>query len=453
MSEITEDYNPLRDDKVSSLIVKFAVPSIVAMLVGSIYNIVDQYFIGQCVGETGNAATNIAFPLAMCCTAVALLAGIGGASNFNLSMGRGEKGTAGYYIGNAIIILAVLGSLLGLGTKVFLDRILVAFGSPAEVLPYARTYVGITSIGFPFLILTIGGGHIIRADGRPRIAMACNMSGAIINTILDYIFVMKMGFGMAGAAWATVIGQIVSTIIVIVYVMNFKTVKLTAEHFKPNFSYMARISSIGAASFVNQLAMMLVQVIMNNSLNHYGALSKYGEKAPIAASGIIIKTFQLFFAVVIGLSQGSQPIISYNYGAADYKRVKEAYFRSIAAGAAVTIFAEILFQTIPDKILGIFGEGSPEYFEFGVRYFKIFMMLMFINFLQPISSTFFTSIGKPIKGIFLSLTRQIIYLLPVLVILPRFFGIDGILYSGPVADALSFVTVIIMLAMEFKTMK
>ncbi|MBR6344425.1 MAG: MATE family efflux transporter [Lachnospiraceae bacterium] len=451
--ELKDDYIPLRDGKVSSLLTKFAVPSIVAMLVGSIYNIVDQYFIGQCVGVSGNAATNIAFPLAMCCTAIALLAGIGGASNFNLSMGRGHKDIAGYYIGNAIIMLAVLGTILGVGTKIYLDRILYAFGSPEDVLPYARTYVGITSIGFPYLILTIGGGHLIRADGSPRTAMACNLSGAVINTVLDYIFVMKLGFGMAGAAWATVIGQIVSTVIVIIYIMHFKTVKLEAKHFKPNFGYMARISSIGAASFVNQLAMMLVQVVMNNSLKYYGALSKYGAGDPIAASGIIIKTFQLFFAVVIGLSQGSQPIISYNYGAGNYRRVKETYLRSIAVGAAVTIFAEILFQTIPGRLLGIFGEGSPGYFEFGIRYFRIYLMLMFINFLQPISSTFFTSIGKPVKGIFLSLTRQIIYLLPALVILPRFFGIDGILYCGPVADALSFITVIIMLVIEFKNMK
>ena len=202
--ELKDDYIPLRDGKVSSLLTKFAVPSIVAMLDGSIYNIVDQYFIGQCVGVSGNAATNIAFPLAMCCTAIALLAGIGGASNFNLSMGRGHKDIAGYYIGNAIIMLAVLGTILGVGTKIYLDRILYAFGSPEDVLPYARTYVGITSIGFPYLILTIGGGHLIRADGSPRIAMACNMSGAVINTVLDYIFVMKLGFGMAGAAWATV---------------------------------------------------------------------------------------------------------------------------------------------------------------------------------------------------------------------------------------------------------
>ena len=356
LSENIENVNPLGAERVSSLLLRFSIPSIVAMLVSSIYNIVDQYFIGHNVGNIGNAATNIAFPFAMICTAIALLAGIGGASNFNLSMGRGEKETAGYYIGNAISFLVIVGLLLAVVTKAFLEPLLILFGSPEDVLPYAKTYVGITSIGFPFLIFTVGGGHLIRADGSPRTAMICNLSGAIINTIFDYLFVQVMGYGMAGAAWATVMGQILSAIIGAVYLTHYKTVKVSLEHLKPRFEYMSRIAAIGAASFINQLAMMVVQVVLNNSLKYYGALSKYGDYIPISASGIIIKTFQVFFAVVIGVSQGSQPIISFNYGAANYKRVKETFIRSLFAGASVTVTAAILFRVFPGELLGIFGE-------------------------------------------------------------------------------------------------
>lgn len=442
--------NPLATAPVPRLMVKFAVPSIVAMLVGALYNIVDQLFIGQTVGPLGNAATNIAFPLSTMCLSLALMFGIGGASSFNLAMGRGEREDAPYYIGNSAAMLVICGVALSAITLLFLTPLLKLFGSSDNILPYAQEYVSITAFGFPLLILTAGGGHLIRADGNPRMTMICNLTGAGINTILDAIFVLGFGWGMAGAAIATVIGQSCSSAIVIVYILHYKTVKLEKKHFIIKKKYTLRAASIGTASFINQLAMMLVMIVINNSLAHYGALSPYGADIPIACAGIVMKVNQVVFSVVIGIAQGTQPIESFNYGARNYRRVKEAYRYAVIAGVLISILAFIAFQTIPDKILALFGTGSKEYFEFGTRYFRIFLFFTWLNALQPITSTFFTSIGKPVRGIVLSLTRQIIFFLPLLLILPRFFGIDGIVYTGPVSDVLSAIAAIVMAAMEFR---
>lgn len=444
--------NPLGSEPISKLMVKFSVPSIIAMIVGALYNIVDQLFIGQSVGTLGNAATNIAFPISTLCIALALLFGIGGASCFNLSMGRGEKEKSAFFIGNAAIMLFSSGVILFIITELFSTQILHACGSPSNVFPYAQTYVRITAIGFPFLILSVGGGHLIRADGSPNIAMMSNILGAIINVVLDALFIFGFNMGMAGAALATILGQIASAIVVLVYLKNYKTVPLLIKHFKINFEYIKEIASIGAASFINQLAMMIVQVILNNSLKYYGSLSIYGESIPIACAGITMKVAQLFFSVVIGLSQGSQPIESFNYGAKKYDRVKEAYILANKAGAAISIIAFILFQLFPRQIISLFGSGSEEYYQFAIRFFRIFLFFICINFIQPITSTFFTSIGKPQKGIFLSLTRQIIFLLPMIIVLPLFLGIDGLIFSGPVADFLAAVTCIILIIKEFKEM-
>lgn len=438
---------------VTSLMVKFAVPSIIAMLVGALYNIVDQLFIGQAVGQLGNAATNIAFPFSTSCLSLALLFGIGGASCFNLNMGRGEREKAPYFVGNAAVMMISCGVVLMVITKLFLTPLLNLFGSPADVLPLAQEYVGITSWGFPFMIITTGGGHLIRADGSPRMTMLCNLLGAVINTALDAVFVLGLDWGMAGAAYATIIGQIISGTVAIVYLTRYKTVHVGLKHLRIRWKYTGRIIAIGMASCINQLAMMVVQIAMNNLLKHYGALSVYGESIPIAVSGIVMKVNQITFSIVIGLGQGAQPIISFNYGAEKYDRVRKAFRSAITVGAAVAVAAFILFQLFPREIISAFGTGTEEYFDFGVKFFRVFLFFTWLNCLQPIASTFFTSIGKSVKGAFLSLTRQILFLLPPMIVLPIFMGIDGILYSGPLADLLSGIACVIMLIVEFRIMR
>lgn len=440
---------------VLSLMLKFAIPSIVGMLVSALYNMVDQLFIGKAVGTLGNSATGIAFPFTTGCMAVALLFGIGGASCFNLSLGMGDKKRAGYFAGNAFTLLAVCGVILSAVTLIFLTPLLKLFGADSEVMPYAKEYVKYTAFGFPFLIFTTGGGHLVRADGSPVITMACNITGAVINTILDAVFVFGFGWGMKGAAIATVIGQFVSAMIVLIYCFRYKTVKLTSKHFLPSFSIVKRICSVGMASCFNQLAIAVVQIVLNNSLRHYGALSKYGTNDPIAVASIVMKVNMIVFSIVIGLAQGTQPIESFNYGAKKYDRVKSAYMMAVKAGALISIIAFVAFQIFPKQILSVFAnsDASEGYYEFGVRFFRIFLFFTWLNCLQPITSTFFTSIGKAVKGVFLSLTRQILFFMPMLIVLPILFDINGITYAGPVADVLSGVVAVIMASFEFKKMQ
>lgn len=442
------DRNALGEEKINKLLLQFAIPSIISMLVGSLYNIVDQFFIGRSVGGLGNAATNISFPLSISCIAIGLLFGIGGASAFNLAMGRGDKEKAVYYMGNAAVMLVSCGTILCLITQVFLKQLMVFFGSPQDVLGYAMTYTRIVSFGFPFAIFATGGGHLIRADGSPRMTMICNLSGAVINTILDALFVFGFHMGMAGAALATVIGQVISALLALSYMLHCKSVDLEKKHLKIQGEYVKRIMSLGAAPCSNQISMMIVQIVMNKSLKYYGSLSAYGEAIPIACAGIITKVNQVFMSFVIGISQGLQPIVSFNYGAGKYSRVKTAYRRAVACGFCLSFIAFLAFQLVPRQIISIFGEGSEVYFRFAINYFRIYLFFTFINFLQPISSNFFTAIGKPKRGMFLALTRQIILLLPLIVVFPLFMRIDGIMYAGPVADGGAGVIAVIMVARE-----
>lgn len=444
--------NPLGSVPVGPLLRKFAIPSIVAMLVGALYNIVDQIFIGHSIGELGNAATNVAFPLTTSCTALALLFGIGAASAFNLSMGRGEKEKALYYIGNAAVLLFGSGLILCVITQIFMNQLLIFFGSPDNVFGYAREYVRITSLGFPFLILTTGGAHLVRADGSPSYSMMCNLTGAIINSILDPLLIFGLGLGMTGAALATITGQIVSCLMVVHYLCRYKAGPLTKEHLIPRLHYFGYSMSLGMAQCFNQLAMMVVQIVMNNSLTYYGALSIYGEAIPLACSGIINKVSFIFFAVCIGIAQGMQPIASFNYGAKQYARVKQVIRLSMTVGLMICTIAFAMFQLFPRQIISLFGSGSELYYDFAVRYFHIYLFFTFLNNIQPMSSTFFSAIGKPGKGTFLALTRQIIFLLPLIVILPLFMGIDGIMFAGPIADFTAAVIAAIMLFYELRNM-
>ena len=444
--------NPLGSEPVSSLLRRFAIPSVIAMLVSALYNMVDQLFIGHSIGVLGNAATNVAFPLSMVCTSIGLLCGIGGAANFNLCMGRREPEHAKSYVGSAISMLAILGVILCVAVQLFLRPMMLLFGATPDVIDYACTYTRITSIGFPFLIVTIGGSNLIRADGSPKFSMLCNLVGAIVNTILDPLFIFVFHMGMAGAALATITGQILSFALVVFYLRGFKTLPLSLSDLKPNMACWARIAALGATPAFNQVAMMIVQIVMNNTLTHYGSNSVYGSDIPLACAGIISKVNMLFFSFVIGISQGLQPIVSFNFGAQKYDRVKDAYKKAVFAATAISIVAFLCFQFFPRQIIGIFGSGSEEYLHFAERYFRIFLFFTFLNGIQPVSSNFFTSIGAPKKGIFLSLTRQIIFLLPLLLIFPYLFGIDGVMYTAPIADLAAASVSIVMVVREFKIM-
>ncbi len=442
--------NPLATENTGKLIMKFAIPAMISFLVNALYNIVDQIFIGQGVGMYGNAATNVAFPFNTVCTALALLLGIGAASNFNLRLGAGKDDEAANVAGTGLFLLAVSGIAITALTYIFLKPLLYAFGATENVYPYAYTYTSIVSAGYPLIIFTIGCGQLVRADGSPTYSMLTVLSGAIINTILDPIFIFGLNMGMAGAALATVIGQAFSAFMAARYIFRFKSVRLSRQHFRVRSQDFKAIISLGLPSCFNQISMAVVQITMNNALIHYGAMSRYGADIPLASVGVISKINILFVGLTIGIAQGCQPIIGFNYGAKNYNRVRETYIKGLLAATAISIFFFTVFQIFPRQIVSIFGQGSELYFQFAERYLRIFMLLTFINGIQPVTANFFTSIGKARVGLFISLTRQIIFLLPLILILPTIFGIDGLMYAGPVADASAVILAFIFALRELR---
>lgn len=452
-TNISQEQNPLGTAPVGGLILKFAIPAIISMLVSAMYNIVDQIFIGQGVGMLGNAATNVAFPVTTIATALALLLGIGGASNYNLEMGAGREKKASSIAGTALSTLVITGVILAVAVLLFLRPLLSLFGATTDVMPYAVDYLGITAVGLPFYALSIGGNHIVRADRSPTYSMTCVLTGAIINTILDPLFIFGFGWGIKGAAWATVIGQVVSGILVVIYFGKFRKMYLELSMLKPSSECLKAIISLGMASCINQIAMAIVQIVLNNILRYYGGLSVYGSDIPIACVGVISKVNQVFMAICIGISQGCQPIWGFNYGAKKYDRVRLAYRYSMIACTAIATVFFLCFQLFPHQIVSIFGTGSDLYFQFAERYLKIFMFMTFANGIQPMSSGFFTSIGKAKLGIVMSLTRQVLFLLPLIVVFSLIMGIDGVMYAGPIADAAALSLAILFARRELVAMK
>lgn len=444
--------SPLVQKKIPRLLLSFAIPSIIALLVNALYNMVDQIFIGNKFGFLGNAATNVAFPLTTISTAFALLLGHGGASKQNLELGAGNKEKAERTVGTVFVLTVVISCLLLVIEGVFFSPMLKFFGATDEVYPYAFDYTKIIILGLPFMTFSTAVNNMIRADGSPTYSMMSMLSGAILNTILDPLFLFVFDMGIEGAAYATVIGQVVGCAISVAYLPRFKNIKLTKKCFKLDFSLARVVFVLGIASFFNQLAMASVQVVLNNSITYYGALSQYGSDIPLACIGIMMKVNMIFMSIVIGIGQGSQPIASFNYGARQYGRVKETYKTAVKYATFVSVVFFLLFQLFPRQIMYIFGEGNEAYFLFAEKCFRIYLFASFVNGIQPVTTGFFTSIGKGIKGMFIALTRQVIFLMPLIIVMPLFFGIDGIMFAAPVADFGAFVTAMIFVRREFKNM-
>lgn len=450
---IQNSSNSLETESIWKLMRKFAVPAIITGLVNSLYNIVDQIFIGQSIGTLGNAATNVAFPMVIILTAFGMMIGVGAASNFSIKLGAGEKEKAAGYVGNSIVFTFVIGILLMVITLLFLDPLMHLFGARGEVLTYAKQYTGITALGMPFAIVSSSLSQMIRADGSPRYSMISTLVGAVLNIILDPIFIFGFGMGMRGAAIATVVGQIVSAIVILVYFRHFRSVPLKKENFFIQKDIVKRTAALGMAAGLSQLAVTVVQIVLNNVLGHYGELSVYGRDIPLAAVGVVSKVSSVFTSVMFGIAQSCQPIMGFNYGTGNYKRVRKSYQYAAIIIVAVGIISFLCFQIFPRQILNIFGQGNELYYEFGIRYFRVFLFFIFINGLQILTSSFFSSIGKAVRGTLMSLSRQVLLFLPLVLILPMFLGIDGVLYSGPIADGLAFLIAASFYYMEVKNLK
>ena len=448
-----QEENILGKEKIGKLIQKFSIPCIISMLVNSLYNIVDQIFIGQGVGYLGNGATNVVFPLVMIGLAFSLMFGDGASAYLSLKLGEKKKKEAEAGIGNGILISTVVSILFCIITLIFLPQFLKLFGCTENLKSYAMTYGTIIAIGFPFSMIGTTLNSIIRADGSPRYSMISMVVGAVLNTILDPIFIFVLDQGVAGAAIATVISQFVTFLLNVIYIKRFKTIKISKKSFKFNIHVCKKISTLGISSFITQMSFVCVVTVENNLLGKYGAESKFGAEIPITVLGIVMKISQILNSIIIGIAAGSQPILGYNYGAQKFDRVKETLKIVLGSSLIISTIAFILFQTIPHKLILIFGSGDTNYMEFACLSFRTYLLLCICNGLQIPSGIFFQAIGKSIKSAILSLSRQIVILIPSMIILSHIFGIMGVLYAGPVADGLAFIIAAILLLKEYKNLK
>ncbi len=442
--------NPLGTENVGSLILHFSVPGIICMVVNALYNIVDQVFIGRGVGYLGNGATNVIMPMTVIALALALMTGDGAAAYLSLKLGAKEPDKAANGVGNAAAFV-ILGSLvLAAIYLAFTEPLCKLFGATSETLPYALDYGRIISLGIPFSCISAGFSGIIRADGSPRYSMAGLLTGSVINLICDPLFIFVFDWGIKGAAFATILGQFANALMCLLYFRRLKTVRLKKEYLILKPHVIGKVCAMGVSSLITQLSIVCVMAVSNNLMVKYGALSKYGAEIPMTTLGITMKVNQIIMAVVIGLSTGAQPIFGFNYGSGRTDRVKKALKITLITAETVLIAAFLVFQLAPMSIISIFGSESQLYNEFAVMCMKRFLMLCCINGFQLVSGIFFQAIGKPVFSAVLSLSRQVVFLIPAMFIFPIFMGVEGILWAGPAADFLAFILADILLIREWK---
>lgn len=445
--------NPLATEKIGKLMARFCIPAVVASVVAALYNFVDQIFIGHGVGINGNAATNVEFPINAVALALSLLVGIGTATYFNLNSGKGEKEKAERAIGNGMAIVVIIGLLLMAITLIFLKPLLVLLGSTEEILPYAVDYTWIVALGLPFYMLGFTGSHFIRSDGAPAFAMWSNVSGAILNLILDPIFIFVFHWGMKGAAFATVLGQLLSALLVIFYFTRKANMKLRKKYLIPDIKLSLRTMGLGIPASIHNVAIAVTQIVINNVIRKYGAISPYGVEIPLAVFGITQKILQIYTSLYIGIHQGCLPIYGFNYGARNYERVMKAYKVGIAVVIVIGVLFTAAFEIFPKQILSLFGTGSDLYYAYAIPFFRIFMSMTIFLGIFHYTSGFLTGCGKTIKGLIPPITKQIITMIPLAYILSAIMGLDGITWTGPISDVIVGILAIIFVALEFKDMK
>ncbi len=449
-----KETNIFESKKVGKLLLKFAIPCVISMLVNSIYNIVDQIFIGHIegVGYLCNAATNVVFPMVVIGTALSLLIGDGAASFLSLNLGEKDFKEAKKGIGNAIMFTLLIAFFLFLVFGCNLSFFLDLFGSTEIVKSYAMDYGRIIVLGLPFMIISTSLNSIIRADGSPRYAMVSMLVGAIFNLIFDPICIFALHMGIKGAALATIVGQLISALISLLYLRKFRSISLERQDFLLS-KKIFKVLSYGVSSLITQLTIVAVIIFNNNLLVKYGALSKYGADIPLSVFGIVMKITQIFTSIIVGIAVGSQPIVGYNYGAKRFDLVKETFKKVILINMSIGVIAVLCFQLFPDKLIAIFGSGNALYNEFAVLCFRTFLILTCLNSFQISAGIFFQSLGKPIKASICSISRQIVFLIPAGLCLGSLFGIHGVLWSGPVADGLAFLLSLLLFIYELKHLK
>ena len=435
----------LGEMKVLKLLMKFSIPAIVGMLVNALYNVVDRIFIGNGVGSLGIAGITIAFPVMLVMMAFSMLIGIGANSLVSIRLGQNRKEEAQGIFGNAVSLLILSSLSLSIIGIVCLDPLLKLLGASVQILPYAKDYLKIILIGGVFQSIGMGMNNFIRSEGNPKIAMYTMLIGALINTILDPIFIFWFNWGMQGAAFATIISQAVSAIWVFKYFLSGNSLlKLHKKDLKLKITVIRGILALGVAPFAMQIAASIQNFIMNTSL------ATYGGDIAISGMGVVISIMTLMVMPIFGITQGVQPIIGYNYGAKKYDRVKEAYKLAVIFATSIVLLGWIITRVFPEQLVSMFNSKDTELIAFGTMAIKRFMIFLpFIGF-QIVSSNYFQAVGKPKHSALLGLSRQVLILIPALMILPKFFGLVGVISAGPLADIFSTVLTGIFIFIEMK---
>lgn len=456
---MNENQTFLGTEKITKLMVKFSVPCVLSLLVSALYNIVDQIFIGNSeLSALGNAATGVVFPIFIIAQAFAWCFGDGCAAYLNICQGRNDTGSAHKSIGTGITVTLICSLILMAVFYPLKTPLLTLFGASENSIGMAAEYFTLILAFFPVYMLSNMMNAVIRADGTPARSMASMLAGALTNIILDPVFIFGMHMGMTGAALATVIGQTVSFVITLVYFFRTKTFRLQKKSFVPDMKVFATAVQLGMSSFVTQMTIVIISLVCNIMLAKYGAASQYGVDIPIAIIGIESKVFTVVINLVVGIVLGCQPIISYNMGAGRYDRVRELYRKILFCTIAIGIASTLLFELAPRAVVGMFGTPAnipnPEdYWQFGEMTFRIFLSLVTFTCTVKMSSIFFQAVGKPLRAVAASMIRDIVCFIPLIIILPRFFGIKGILYAAPCADLIAIIVAAILTVTFMKTIR
>lgn len=442
--------NPLGVRPVKGLLFSFSIPAIISCLVNSVYNIVDQIFIGQGVGYLGNAATTIAFPLMTIIMAFATLIGSGGSAYAALRLGEGRKREALLTLNNLLVIAIGLGILLAAAGLIFLKPILTLFGATETTMPYAIDYTSIVLIGVPFSMVSIALSSMARTDGHPRMSMYGILIGAALNTVLDPIYIFVLDWGVKGAAIATITAQFVSTVVLCYYFLKKGRMRFTRRFMKPVGRVWYKIFSLGISSGITALVACIMQVVMNNSLVYYGNQTEITGDVALSAMGIVMKIAMILASVCIGFGIGAQPILGFNLGAKKYARVRHTYLLAVSIATGSILIGWAVCQLAPHLVLSLFGKENQTFTDFAVRCLRIYLGGIFCAGFQIVSTNYFQATGQPLKASLLSMLRQLILLIPLLLILPLFFGLNGLLYAGPCADIGSAVIVALFILPEMR---
>ena len=451
METMPKSSNPLETEPLSKLLLRYSIPTTLTLMVNYLYSIVDQIFVGQGVGITGMAAVNVAFPVSILVNAVSLLLGDGCAANVSLCLGRKEQETANRIFGHAVTWIITSGIVLALVCGIFTPQIVRLFGSTDTAYGEAAAYLRVIAWGIPFQLICPAFTAMIRADGAPQYTMKCMMTGAVINLILDPVFIFGLNMGVVGAGIATVIGEIAAGVLCLLYLRRLQTIHLTKAALRPTWPLTRRILKLGFPSLLTQSLTALVQIVLNNLMRVYGAVSIYGSDIALSVYGMMMKVYQIAHSMFVGVSSAIQPINGYNFGANHYARVQKTFHIASLIAVGISVVWFLIFMVFPRQIASCFVSDNALYLDCAQHCFRLYMLAFFLYGLHMTSASFFQGIGRPGKSLLIPLARQGCFLIPLALLLSRSFGLDGALLAAPIADALAFLLCLLLARWEFRS--